>query len=330
MTNLPGVIDRTVTAEAHGVQGILCAHGYIDPSLRILPVPTVFAALQRLILTATVTVRARPALDGSLELASALDSSSPVIDVFASTMLKRLGFSGDVDVTVSQNFPMGIGLGSSAALFAAVAKGIAEIVAPQLDERELSALARLGSYSAAAALVGNVAVVHSGDGHPDSYAEVLCQAGSFEHVVLILPVLGEKYTREIHEDIVKSPFYDAWRRFATPFSQDLIASLAGNSLDPVSKAVEDHMYASLATIITGPRHLMPWVPETLARLDYLRRLRESTGDNFIITMNTGPALFVYAKPDSTQRLADALTERGYDYLLSSIGGPARIVSLPIE
>src|SRR5690606_18501627 len=67
------------------------------------------------------------------------------VSQFLDALRQRLGIRHGARVVSHNNFPMGAGIASSAASFAALAVAAAAAAGARLTERELSCLARLGS-----------------------------------------------------------------------------------------------------------------------------------------------------------------------------------------
>lgn len=312
------------TARANAVQGLLCAHGYRDRTARTLPVTSLFVSIDSL--HATVDFQFDP--DSNAEPVVAL-GYQPLsndwfnrITAFTTTLLNAYGFVGSYRIFIDQNFPSGIGVGSSAAVYAALTLSVTSALRLEVTQDRLSSMARRGSYSAAAAITGHVSAVSTAKSSTANFGKIVCRNVDFPYKLVVLPVAGEKKSEEIHEDIISSPFYDQWLQAAKRLSAHLRELIRGDKFDEIGKAVESYVYLNYATISTGRRNLMPWAPETLSLLSRLRNAREKKNLDFFISMNSGPAIFLYFKPREERKLLVALETLKVEYIISDIGGSA--------
>jgi phosphomevalonate decarboxylase len=315
------------TCIAHPVQGLVCAHGYKDPEEHTLPVETVFVSIGALQASVSFTYLTgadfRPVMRfGGREIS---DDWYNRMMVFVNRILKLLGVNGSYIIDIQQNFQSGIGIGSSGAVYAALTKSIVHAIGKQLPIRAISGLARLGSYSASAAIVGNVNVIRTADFPSDNVAEVIYPGKDFPYSLIILPVDGEKRSEDIHADIVSSPFYSVWLQRAQALSEEVISLILTGRIGEVGPKVEPYIYENYAAICTGSMNLLTWKSETLRRLELLRDLRTKLGIHFFISMNSGPAVFVYIKLEDQDFLLSYLAKSGIEYIVSHIGGPALLL-----
>ena len=322
---------KQATCKAHPVQGLVCAHGYKDTQLKTLPVESVFVSIS--VLEALVTFTWSTTSDPSV--IKFLGQDLPVkwherMTCFVNRIMAMFSLTGSYRIDIEQNFASGIGVGSSAAVYAALTKSIVNAAGIEVSNRELSALARLGSYSAAAAIVGNVSVIRTGTSHADSVAEVICLAENFPYRLLVLPVGGEKLSEEIHADIISSPFYEVWLRRAKALSKDVVSMLSTGKIDALGSKVEAYIYENYAAICTGSMNLLSWKAETLQRLELLRNFRVASGLTFFISMNSGPAVFVYVEPDHAPIIISYLKEAKVECLVSDVGGATYCGSATFE
>ena len=97
-------------------------------------------------------------------------------------------------VESSNNFPMGTGIASSASGFAALTLAAAAAAGQANGERELSAMARRGSGSAARSIPGGFVEWHVGESHLDSYAESIADADHWA-LVDVIAVVNRQHKR---------------------------------------------------------------------------------------------------------------------------------------
>jgi phosphomevalonate decarboxylase len=318
------------TAKAHPVQGLVCAHGYKNSKLRTLPVESIFISLDVFETTVNFTfleTKSRPITpEIKMNGLPASQSSYKRMTAFFNRVFEILKISGSYTVDIFQNFPLATGIGSSASIYAALTVSIVNAVKKELSLKELSALARLGSYSAASSIVGNISIIRSSDHHEENIAELLCKKESFPYSILVLPVEGDKRSEEIHEDMVKSPFYSEWLKCAKETSRKLETLISKKQFDKIGPIAERYIYNNFAAISTGSRNILSWNGGTLKRIILLRKLRSELESSFFISTNSGPAVFVYTKPEEQKKIEEALANMGIECIPNEIGGAASTIS----
>lgn len=318
------------TARSYPVQGLLCAHGYKDSKLRTLPIESIFISLDAFETNVKFTFLDTKSRAVTPEIKmNGLPASKPAykrMTSFINRAFEILKVTGSYTIDISQNFPLAIGIGSSASIYAALTVSIVNAFKKELPLKELSALARLGSYSAASSIIGNICIIRSSDHHEENIAELLCEKDSFPYSILVLPVEGDKRSEEIHEDIVKSPFYSQWIKCARETSRKLETLISKKQFDKIGPIAEHYIYNNFAAISTGPRNILSWNEGTLKRIILLRKLRSELNSSFFISTNSGPAVFVYTKPEEQNTIKESLAKMGIECIHSGIGGAAFVIN----
>ncbi|MCX6580787.1 MAG: hypothetical protein NT166_11470 [Candidatus Aminicenantes bacterium] len=306
-----------VSARAHPVQGLLCAHGYKDADQKTLPVESIFVSLKSFHTdvgfsfsdTISIQMKGRHVSDDAYERMTG----------FVGRIFKKLGIKSSYSIDIEPHVPLAQGIGSSASIYAALTKCIVTITGKIFPDKELSALARLGSHSAAASIIGNVSIISGGE-----YAELLCQGEAFPFKILVLPVEGEKRTEEIHEDMPQSPFYSVWLECARASSLKLKELILKKKFDEIGPIAEKYIHNNFAAISTGPRNILTWNAETFRRIILLKKIRSELNGEFFISTNSGPAVFVYTR-SGEETLMKKLKEMDIECHLSEVGGPAALI-----
>lgn len=312
-----------IASRAHPVQGILCAHGYRNATERTLPVEAIFVAIRAYEVRATCEIV--DSARAKLELYSNGKTLEGAAKERMAEFIGRLNTSYwpcHLKIDLRQNFASQIGIGSSAAVFASVGCALCSIESQPIQERRLSAVARLGSYSAAAAVTGNVSVIRVREEAEENLGEVLCPSHEFPFRLLVVPIHGSKHSEDIHADIVRSRYYATWKAAAQATSTEMVRSIQARDWESVGQLAENYIFENLSAICTGPRRLMPWVPDTFRVLQHLRDFRATEGLNFFISTNSGPAVFVYANPGEAPTICRELKRLGMDPVESDVGGKA--------
>jgi phosphomevalonate decarboxylase len=313
---------RKIRAKAHPVQGLLCAHGYKDVEQKTLPVESLFTSLEAFHTVVEFTLVDDESIKPVINMKGhdVSDDAYQRITGFVKRIFEILKIRSSYSLDIELNFPLAVGIGSSASIFAAITRCIVSFTGKKLPGKEISVLARLGSHSAAASILGNISIIKKG-----KYAEVLCQAGSFPYKILVLPVEGKKRSEELHEDMPHSPFYSSWLKFARKTSSSLSTLISGKRFNEIGPIAERYIHTNFAAISTGPRNILTWNHETFRRVILLRELRTELNGTFFISTNSGPALFVYAEHEELEILKEKLKELQIESVMSDVGGPASLL-----
>src|SRR5260221_11706729 len=244
----------------------------------------------------------------------------------------RAGLTLRARVQSRNNFPTGTGIASSASAFAALTLAAATAAGLSLTEHELSALARLGSGSAARSIPsGFVEWAMGQEGKPDtSFADTIAPP---EHWDLrdVIAVVSQKHktvgSTSGHALARTSPLQAA--RVATVperlgrCREAVVAKDFGRLADLV-EADSDLMHA---VMLTSTPPLLYWEPITVAIMKSVRRWR-SEGLPVCFTIDAGPNVHCLCPADSAPEVERRLHENldVKRVLVAGPGGPARLRS----
>lgn len=225
------------------------------------------------------------------------------------------------------NFPTASGLASSASGFSALALAATRAAGLAYTPEDVSALARVGSASAARSLFGGYVALElgaqsatrvlTGDAYPLSL--LVC-------VVTLLPkdqgsTLGMAHTQKT------SPYYPAWVDSAPAVYERVRGALLARDFDALGRATEHSALLMHASMFAAEPPLNYWSPTTLALLQRVSELRAS-GLPAYATMDAGPHVKVLAEPHNAQKIENALREvAGVKDVLVCAPGPDATVTL---
>ncbi|MFI0977736.1 diphosphomevalonate decarboxylase [Streptomyces sp. NPDC021093] len=209
--------------------------------------------------------------------------------------------------------PVGAGLASSAAGFAALSLAAATVYRLDLDERALSRLARRGSGSAARSVFGGFVHWHAGDADapdPDlaSYAEPVTGVRLDAALIVVLVERGPKpvSSREaMRRTQATSPAYADWLATTHADVPLLRKALVAGDLDTVGHISERNARGMHLTMETAVPPVVYRTPASHRVLDHVGRLRKS-GERVWATMDAGPNVKVLCPAAEAERLADRL------------------------
>ncbi|MBA3660129.1 MAG: diphosphomevalonate decarboxylase [Gammaproteobacteria bacterium] len=195
---------------------------------------------------------------------------------------------------IQMNIPVAAGLASSACGFASIVASLNDLCAWQLQQRDLSILARIGSGSAARSLWNGFVEWHAGvspDGM-DSYGEPL----PFEWPELLIGLLPISHAEKsissrqaMLQTVNTSALFASWPR---KVMQDLIIlkqALHGKNFSLLGGTSESNALAMHATMLSSWPPICYFLPETIAAMHKIWQLRKG-GLPLYFTEDAGPNL----------------------------------------
>ena len=214
--------------------------------------------------------------------------------------------------TCTNNFPTSAGLASSSSGFAALALAMSELAGQDLSPTDLSALARIGSGSAARAVFGGFVEWPAGAPHARPlYDETYWPA---LRVIVCLVDHGPKAisSREAMNQVRDtSPYYDEWVKDAACLHHNALAALADRDLEKLGDIARHSTLRMFATMLSMSPPLLYWTPTSL-RIIHLAQTMRTQGISAWETMDAGPQVKLLCLGDEVetilQHLSDALPE----------------------
>lgn len=308
---------RSATAVAHPNIALVKYWGKRDEDL-ILP----FAGSLSLTLdvfptTTTVTLTPQAPndsvfIDGTPATGVALRRITAFLDLLRT----RTGHQDRARVETHNTVPIGAGLASSAAGFAALALAASTAYDARLDAAGLSRLARRGSGSACRSIFGGFAQWHAASpDSPDpdhaSYAEPLHDVHPGLNPALIAVLLQTtpkpiSSSEAMHRTVATSPLYRSWLRSTREALPAMRTALTNGDLERVGTIAERNALGMHATMETALPPVRYRTPASLHLLDHIQVMREN-GQQVWATMDAGPNIKVLCPagqaPDVSAELA---------------------------
>ncbi|MEP7357987.1 MAG: diphosphomevalonate decarboxylase, partial [Anaerolineales bacterium] len=246
----------------------------------------------------------------------------------------RAGLRMFARVQSSNNFPTGAGIASSASAFAALALAAAAAAGLSLAEPELSALARLGSGSAARSVPGGFVEWTAGqEGQPEtSFAYSIAPPEHWD-LVDVIAVVSQKQksvsSTSGHVLARTSPLQDARIAGAADRLQRCREALLARDFARFADIVEADSNLMHAVMLTSSPPIIYWEPITLAIMKSVRRWRLEDLP-VCYTIDAGPNVHCLcpaaSAPEVERRLRSNLDVTRI--LLARPGGPARLKPQP--
>ena len=264
-------------------------------------------------------------LNGQPEKAAALRRVSAFLD----HVRQMAGTHLFARVVSENNFPMGTGIASSAAAFSALALAATRAVGLDLDEAQLSRLARLGSGSACRSVPGGFVEWQVGTGDEDSYAFSIAPPDHWDLVdcVAVLKVIHKPIgSTEGHSLANTSPLQDA-RVADTPRRLSTCRSaILQKDFTALAEIIELDSNMMHAVMMTSRPALLYW---DACSLDIMKAVKEwrQQGLPAAYTLDAGPNVHVICEASAqeiiTRRLRAIPGVR--QVLIAHPGGPAQLV-----
>ncbi|MBK9122699.1 MAG: diphosphomevalonate decarboxylase [Chloroflexi bacterium] len=323
-------MNRTATARAHPNIAFIKYWGNADERLRIPSNGSLSMNLDGLYTETRVTwlndaEHDSLTLNGQPTSGPALDRVSRHVD----HLRERLGLTGRVDVQSQNNFPMGAGIASSASSFAALTVAAVAAAGITLPERELSALARLGSGSASRSVPGGYVEWVAGETDQSSYAFSIAGPDHWD-LVDVVAVISDAHkdvgSREGHAVAATSEFQSERVSTANGRIDTCRAALLERNFTQLAQVVEHDSDMMHAVMMTSSPPLFYWLPGSLELMAAVRRWR-SEGLQVCYTLDAGPnvhCITTSRDADEVERRVQSLVSV-HTTLRAGVGGPALVV-----
>ncbi len=320
----------TATARANANIAFIKYWGNHDDRLRLPANPSISLNLAGLYAQTTVTwadaeTTDQLLLNGQAETGRALDRVVAHLNV----LRQRLNVQSSAIVESVNNFPMGVGIASSAAAFAALTVAGAAAAGARLSERELTTLARLGSGSAARSVPTGFVEWCVGDTHAESFAASFAPPDYWDIVDVIAIVsrthkqVGstEGHRSALTSDLQAARVAGAGERFAICKQAILERDFAR-----FAEVVEHDSNLMHAVMMTSRPPLFYWQPPTLVVMEQVRRWR-AEGLQVCYTLDAGPNIHCICIRNDAVQVSDRLKSLSgvMDVITAAAGEGAQVV-----
>ncbi len=321
---------HTATALAHPNIAFIKYWGNRDASLRLPVNGSISMNLDGLFTRTTVSFQPSLPLDeliinGREVTGKGLERVSSILDL----VRKSAGLSLMAEVVSENNFPVGAGIASSAAAFAALALSATRAAGLEWPEAAISRLARLGSGSASRSIPAGFVEWKMGVDDHDSFAVSIAPPEHWALADCVAVVsAGHKATgsTEGHALAPSSPFQAA-RVTDAPRRLDICRrAILGRDFDALAAIIEHDSDVMHAVMMTSQPVLFYWKPATLAVMEAVREWRAS-GLPVAYTIDAGPNVHVICTQPTAPRVAELLKALPgvSTVLVAQVGQAARLL-----
>ena len=245
-------------------------------------------------------------INGSHAEGTALARVSRFLDLVRA----RSGLAERASVVSSSTVPLAAGLASSAAGFAALAAAASRAAGMDLDDRELSRLARRGSGSAARSVFGSLVLWNAGVDDATSYAEPV-ECGLDLAMIVVVLSDGRKSVssrRAMRRTMSTSPLYPAWVEASGEDLRAALAAVRASDLERLGEVAEANALGMHAAMMASRPAVMYWLPRTVQVLHTIRSMREESHPVWA-TIDAGPNVKVLTRGGGAEQVAALLRER---------------------
>lgn len=236
-------------------------------------------------------------------------------------------------VKSNNNFPTGAGLASSASGFAALAVSAASAAGKELSKKELSALARYGSGSAARSIYGGFAEMECQDtGSANSGAAKSLYDHNYWDIRLLIAVTSSQKkdvssTEGMNRTANTAPYFKSWVQEQAQDLSDMRSAIAEKDFEKVGELTEHSCFKMHGLAMAARPPLLYWNDTTIKTIHAVWDLRKQ-GIPVYLTIDAGPQVKMLCKPADVKVVRQALeTINGIEQLrCCKPGPPAKIKS----
>lgn len=208
------------------------------------------------------------------------------------------------------SFPDGTGLSSSASGFAALSLAASKAAGLNLDEKELSILARLGSGSACRSIPDGFVEWNKGSSSETSFARSIYKQDYWDIVDVVVLVSQEK--KEISStkgqlSASTSPFFQTRLDKMDEKINRFKKTLETKNFTEFGKIIEEEALELHAIMLTSSPSLIYWQPETLKLMKLVKDWRGNGLESYF-TLNTGQDIHIIVEGKNKEKLVSKLQD----------------------
>ena len=299
----------SVTAKAHPNIALIKYWGNQDESLRLPSNGSISMNLAGLSTTTTATINPKfncdhLELNGSTQTGHTLHRIQQYLDLIRK-IYKRDGF---LEIKSTNNFPMSAGIASSASAFAALSTAVAHLYRLHLQQKEVSAIARLGSGSACRSIPSGYCEWKTGSSHEESYAITIAPEHHWHlwDCIAVVEIKPKEVSSTIgHSKADLSPLQHA-RIMDAPRRLDICRNaIINKDFGSLSEIIELDSNIMHAVMMTSKPPIMYWQPTSLLIMQEVKKMRQ-TGIAAAYTLDAGSNVHVICTEESYEKVEDKL------------------------
>lgn len=327
---LPREIERTATADAPANIAFIKYWGNKPGNLPWSD--TISFNLSR------CTTRTIATWDPKLTQDSVIIDNQPVSD---KTLLRTVSFLNEIrtayeirhkaKVISHNNFPMGVGIASSASGFSALALAATAAAGLEIATPELSALARLGSGSASRSIPDGFVIWHAGQNHQTSFAESLYSPDYWDlrdFVVIVSKEEKKVGSADGHKLAHTSPLFEARIKVHLPRRlKAVLQALENKDIELLGQTIEEEARELHEIAATSTPPIIYATPETHKLTGQIIPLWRRQGIPAYFTLDAGPNVHIVVPGGNpADAVRQNLHQLPYQFIENQPAIGARIIS----
>jgi diphosphomevalonate decarboxylase len=313
---MPHLHRSEATASAHPNLALVKYWGYADPALNLPANNSISITLSGATTTTTVIFDASMHDDVFvLNGVPGREAASRRVSAHLDRVRELAGSALRAHVSSHSDVPVGLGMASSAAAFAALSLAATRALHLDLPPRELSILARKGSGSACRSVFGGYVEWDQGHDDASSFARPIYAPDHWDLRVVSVAFPGPPKrvsSQEGHRAAPRSPLYAARLREVEGTLHRVRESLRHRDLATLGMAVEREALSLHAIAMTSPPEEHSWMsgivymePETVRLIHAVQEWR-AQGAPVYFTLDAGPTVHLLCEPAYLDALLDSV------------------------
>ncbi len=231
------------------------------------------------------------------------------------------------DIHSFNNFPTAAGLASSASAFASLALAATHAAGLNLTDSRLSALARIGSGSAARSIYGGFVEMPPGQSDLDDPAAVQLEDENYWPLRILVCITATTPKPVTSRDAMalteaNSPFYRAWVEASTEDLDQMRSAIRDRNLEAVGIIAEHSAMKLHALMMSSRPPLVYWNSGTMSVVNEVHRMRKENLQAYF-TIDAGPQVKVICLEKDSSIIANRLQSLGDVHaVIKAAPGPA--------
>ena len=224
------------------------------------------------------------------------------------TIRKMAGISEFAKVVSKNNFPNSSGLASSASGFAALSLAGSKAAGLNLNEKQLSILARLGSGSAARSIPAGFVEWKKGTNNESSYAHTIFPSNHWDLSAIIVLITQDKKavsTTAGHDITTSSPFFKQRIKNLDKRVRAIKKTILEKDIKRFGELLEQECLEFVSMSLTATPYIIYWEPTTIRVMKLCQKMRLD-GLTPYFTMDAGPQPVIYCLKKDAKIIADKL------------------------
>ena len=299
-----------ITAIAHANIALVKYWGKADPGINAPAVGSLSLTLSNLWTRTSVNFRESLNTDRFfLNNKPAEPNERDRLIPFIQEVRRRSEVDRVCEVHSINNFPTAAGLASSASGYAALAMAAMHAAGRPMPPDELSALARLGSGSAARSIHGGFVELPAG-GRGQAAGAVQIADEHFWPLAVLVAITDSNPKDVSSRDAMEltqrhSPYYSAWVDSSAQDLELMRAAVLRRDFDAVGALAEHSALKMHGLVMSARPGLLYWNPATVAVMQTVRKMRHD-GVGAYFTIDAGPQVKVLCRQHDQAVVAEHL------------------------